>query len=173
VNRRAAGIVSARHGALSAASVLAVAIGASSYGQSNDLIRPPSAIDSTDTTESSVPARQADPDSTVAATSTQTEGTASSPPRARIAAPDPARPMLMEEVIVFDESEWRLPDLGSEWRQAQADETGNDRIELSFLPLYDPENDDPATDLFERNSELHRLRMIEVIRFRFGGRPQD
>jgi hypothetical protein len=92
---------------------------------------------------------------------------------ARLADSEAERPVPMEEVIVVNESEWRLPDLGSEWRRAQADGLEQGRIELAFLPLYDPENSDPTADLFERNSELHRLDMIEVIRFRFGGRPQD
>ncbi len=93
---------------------------------------------------------------------------------ARLAAPDPERAVPIEEVIVISEIEWRLPDLGSEWRRAQEEaDQGDDRIELAFFPLYDPENADPNVDLFERNSGLHQQEMIEVIRFRFGGRSRD
>lgn len=92
----------------------------------------------------------------------------------RLAEPEPDRAATMEEVVVIGESEWRLPDLGSEWRQRQDDlRPGTDRIEVSFLPLYDPENADPTVDLFQRNSELHRVGFIELFRLRFGGDSRD
>jgi hypothetical protein len=89
----------------------------------------------------------------------------------RLAEPEPER--AMEEVIVVSESEWRLPDLGSEWRREQAEERSQDRIEVSFLPLYDPENADPNVDLFPRNREMRRVGFIEIFRVRFGRRSRD
>jgi hypothetical protein len=91
---------------------------------------------------------------------------------ARIADQPEDRVLPLEEVIVVNESEWRLPDLGSEWRRAHEEESTG-RIEVSFVPLYDPENADPVPDIFERNSELHRLEMIQIFRVRFGGRSRD
>lgn len=93
---------------------------------------------------------------------------------ARLADQPEDREQPLEVVILVGEPEWRLPDLGSDWRRTQEEEErGTDRIELSFVPLYDPENRDPIPDIFERNSELHRLQMIEIIRVRFGGRSRD
>jgi hypothetical protein len=98
---------------------------------------------------------------------------ADSPTAARLSEPPPERTPALEEVIVVGESEWRLPDLGSDWRRAQEDAPTSDRIVFSFLPLYEPENSDPVVDIYTRNSELHRLKLIEVLRFRFGRRPAD
>ena len=95
------------------------------------------------------------------------------PGETRLAAQEESRPRVLEEVIVVNESEWRLPDLGSAWRQEQEQEQeGTERIEVSLLPLFDPENQDPNVDLFTRNSELSRVGFVEIFRVRFGRRDR-
>jgi hypothetical protein len=63
-------------------------------------------------------------------------------PRSTTLAPPPVdRSDTLDEIIVVGGTEWRLPDLGSEWRARAAEEEGAQRIDVSFLPLYDPERD--------------------------------
>jgi hypothetical protein len=78
---------------------------------------------------------------------------------------------LLEEVIVVSRSQWRLPDLGSEWRETEAAETEPQRIDVAFLPLFDPENRDPYENLFPRHGEIERVGFIELFKVRFGARP--
>lgn len=95
------------------------------------------------------------------------------PGQARLAPPEPTRTPLLEEVVVVGESEWRLPDLGSRWREAQEEEAPGGRIQVSFFPLYDPENADPNVDLFPRNREMRRVGFIEIFKIRFGRRSSE
>ena len=76
----------------------------------------------------------------------------------------------MEEVLVVRENPWRLPDLGSDWRATREDIPKTGRITARFLPLYDPEAEQPIRNLFPVNRELERTGFIEVFRVRFGGR---
>jgi hypothetical protein len=91
------------------------------------------------------------------------------PGASRLALPE--RPTVLEEVIVVNESEWRLPDLGSTWRQREEAADGNDgRIAVSLFPLYDPERLRPDEDLFPRSREMKRVGFIELFRIEFGDR---
>lgn len=152
------------------------ALTGSAYGQS-ELVLPPSAdVAAAGQTGTAEPADEAadspltsDPD---AGSGEGPEGGAAGRPgEARLA--EPERTLPMEEVIVVNESEWRLPDLGSAWREAHADAPETGRISVAWVPLYDPADADPVPDLFQRNSELYRVGMIELVRVRFGGRPKD
>jgi hypothetical protein len=85
--------------------------------------------------------------------------------------PDEDRQEQLEEIIVVRENRWRLPDLGSDWRSRQEAEPDTGRIEVDFLPLFDPETEqDPFGDYFPLNRELARVGYIEVFRVRFGRR---
>jgi hypothetical protein len=92
--------------------------------------------------------------------------------RSRISAADPApSPIDMEEVLVVGEQQWRLPDLGSEWRAQQTEAARNDdRIKVELLPLFDPASLRPERDLFLVNTEMRRVGYIEIFRLRFGRR---
>ena len=94
-------------------------------------------------------------------------------PRAtELAPPTAGRSQGLDEIVVVGESEWRLPDLGSEWRAKAAEEPEAQRIELSFLPLYDPERDPIDYDPFRINREIQRVGFIELFRVEFGGEPE-
>lgn len=95
------------------------------------------------------------------------------PGTARLADQPPDRAPVLEEVIVVNESEWRLPDLGSTWRANREAERPVQRIETSFLPLFDPENQDPYANLFPPSDELRRVGFIELFRVRFGRRARE
>ncbi len=79
----------------------------------------------------------------------------------------------MEEIIVTaEEEEWRLPDLGSEWRieREEQEKAEKGRFQADFLPLYDPETAPRNPDLFQLNKEEERVGRIELFRFKFGGK---
>lgn len=80
-----------------------------------------------------------------------------------------------DEIVVIGGSQWRLPDLGSSWREErEAEEDAAARIDVSFFPLYDPERPIGRSDLFLVNREqLRQHGTIEVFRLRFGRRPRD
>lgn len=138
--------------------IVAATLATLSYAQ-DELIQPPRIEDGADEPPAAdEPARPGD---------------AGGPGEARLAPPAENRQPVLEEVIVVNESEWRLPDLGSAWRQAQEDAVQHGRIEASFLPLYDPEHADPNVDLFPRDREMDRVGFIEIFRVRFGRRSRD
>jgi hypothetical protein len=91
-------------------------------------------------------------------------------PRSTALAPPPEdRADVLEEIIVVGGTEWRLPDLGSDWRARAAAEQQAQRIDVSFLPLYDPERDPIDYDPFRINPEVQRVGFIELFRVEFGG----
>ena len=97
------------------------------------------------------------------------------PGEARFEPPPRADEETMEEVIVSaDKDEWRLPDLGSEWRieREEQEKAEKGRIEVTFLPLYDPETAPRNPDLFQLNKEEERVGTIELFRFKFGRKPR-
>lgn len=92
------------------------------------------------------------------------------PGAARLAEP-PRREAPVEEVVVVGEQRWRLPDLGSEWRQREQQRAAaNARIRTEFFRVYDPNDQTRWTDPFPVNSDMRRVGFIEVFRLRFGGR---
>jgi hypothetical protein len=112
----------------------------------------------------------------LAATAGAQESDLTLPPRidagprgAELAEPSAGRSAELDEIIVVGESEWRLPDLGSEWRARAEEESRAQRIELSFLPLYDPERDPVDYDPLRINREIQRVGFIELFRVQFGG----
>ncbi|HEY8519010.1 MAG TPA: hypothetical protein VIN61_02930 [Gammaproteobacteria bacterium] len=94
--------------------------------------------------------------------------------------PPPARPgesrlaSLPEEVeeivVIGEESQWRLPDLGSSFRQRQEEERRQGRIAAEFLPLYDPEQPPLTSGLLRIDREAERVGFIQLFRIRFGRR---
>ncbi len=96
-----------------------------------------------------------------------------SPRSARLTPQENGDERVLEEVIVINESEWRLPDLGSEWRRQQAELGPQGRIHVSFFPLFDPESADPFATIYPGDKEMGRTGFIEIFRVRFGGRSRD
>ena len=74
--------------------------------------------------------------------------------------------------MTAEEEEWRLPDLGSEWRieREEQEKAEKGRFQADFLPLYDPETAPRNPDLFQLNKEEERVGRIELFRFKFGGK---
>jgi hypothetical protein len=76
----------------------------------------------------------------------------------------------LDEIVVVGEAEWRLPDLGSDWRARAEAESPVGRIDVAFLPLYDPGRDPVDYDPFRINREIQRVGFIELFRVEFGER---
>ena len=97
---------------------------------------------------------------------------AANPRATELAPPTPGRSLGLDEIVVVGASEWRLPDLGSDWRARAAEEQEPERIEVSFLPLYDPERDPIDYDPLNINREIQRVGFIELFRVEFGTPPE-
>lgn len=96
------------------------------------------------------------------------------PDRTRLAPPAEARDAARDEIVVLGETQWRLPDLGSDWRAEQQAQEDAARIQASFLPLYDPGAPATRSDVFLLDREAHRRHgVIELFRIRFGRRARD
>lgn len=80
---------------------------------------------------------------------------------------------VLEAVVTGGQSSWRLPDLGSSFRREEEERDPNQRFHVNFLPLYDPENQDPTENLFPSIEDLRRVGFIEVIRINFGKRSTE
>jgi hypothetical protein len=94
------------------------------------------------------------------------------PPNAARLAPLPEeRNDEPEEIIVIGQG-WRLPDLGSEWRERQKEAERAGRFTATLLPLYDPAQPPLRSDFFA-SDEQRRHGTIELFRLRFGRRSSD
>jgi hypothetical protein len=90
------------------------------------------------------------------------------PPNAATLAPLPEdRTDGPDEIIVVGQG-WRLPDLGSEWRQRQKEAEDANPLHVTFLPLYDPNQPPQHDDPLLANPESKRQGYIELFRLRFG-----
>jgi hypothetical protein len=76
-----------------------------------------------------------------------------------------------EEIVVIGQA-WRLPDLGSEWRERQKEAQREGRFTATALPLYDPAEPPLHSDVF-MSDEQRRHGYIELFRLRFGRRSAD
>jgi hypothetical protein len=86
-------------------------------------------------------------------------------------APPEEREEALEAVVTRGQNEWRLPDLGSAMRAEQEARDPNERIDATFLYLYDPENQDPTEELFPDDSNPRTVGWIDLFEVRFGKRP--
>ena len=87
----------------------------------------------------------------------------------------PARPQrsgdIEEIVVISEQNPWRLPDLGSSWRDPLADENDTGRISADVLPIWDPDTQElPTRDPYALGDGFRRVGFIEIFRIRFGRR---
>jgi len=86
--------------------------------------------------------------------------------------PPEEREDVLEAVVTGGQTDWRLPDLGSAMRAEQEERDPNERIDVTFLRLYDPENQDPTEELFPDDSNPRSVGFLEVFELRFGKPPE-
>jgi len=87
-------------------------------------------------------------------------------------APDD-RDDVLEAVVTRGQTDFNLPDLGSSFRDDDEERDPNQRIVVSFLNLYDPENRDPAEEAFPTLEETPGKGMLRVVEIRFGDRNRN
>jgi hypothetical protein len=148
---------------------LAGAVAAPVAAQSADPLRAPRILDAPAAT---APVRQPAIEPSELRVSLPSLGGGQRPPNAARLAPLPGeRGDEPEEIIVIGQG-WRLPDLGSEWRQRQKEADREGRFNATFLPLYDPAKPPLHSDVFS-TPEQRRHGYIELFRLRFGRRSTD
>lgn len=87
--------------------------------------------------------------------------------------PPPSRSTeeLEEIIVISNQNPWRLPDLGSAWRDPLAEQANNGRIDADLLPIWNPAAEEiPTRDSYEPGENFRRAGFIEIFRVRFGRR---
>lgn len=90
------------------------------------------------------------------------------PGNAQLEPPDEEREDMLEAVVRRGQNEFRLPDLGTSFRDDEDERDPNARMEVRFLNLYDPDNIDPAEEAFPSLEEKLGVGMLRVFRIGFG-----
>ena len=92
------------------------------------------------------------------------------PGESRLEPPPEEREDMLEAVVTRGQTEFRLPDLGTSLRDDEDERDPNQRIAVNFIPLYDPENEDPVEEMFQNVDSIHRVEMLRIFEIGFGGR---
>lgn len=96
------------------------------------------------------------------------------PGAARLEPAPEEREDMLEAVVTGGQTDFRLPDLGTSFRADDEEFDPTERIDVQFLYLFDPDNEDPAVEAFpsleERLGLPPSLRIFEV---RVGGRDSN
>lgn len=95
------------------------------------------------------------------------------PGNAQLEPPDEEREDILEAVVTGGQNEFRLPDLGTSFRDDEDERDPNARMEVRFLNLYDPDNIDPAEEAFPSLEEKLGVGMLRVFRIGFGDRDRN
>jgi hypothetical protein len=90
----------------------------------------------------------------------------------RLEPADEDREDMLEAVVKGGQTDFRLPDLGTSFREEEQEDP-NDRIDMKFLYLYDPDNQDPAEAIFPTIEDLRRVGFLHIFEMRFGHRSRE
>ncbi|MGD8339520.1 MAG: hypothetical protein PVH89_01990 [Gammaproteobacteria bacterium] len=80
---------------------------------------------------------------------------------------------MLEAVVTGGQTDFRLPDLGTSLRDDEEERDPNQRFDVTFLNLYDPDNIDPAEEAFPSLEEKLGVGMLRIFEVRFRGRERD
>ena len=97
---------------------------------------------------------------------------ASGPGDVRLEPAAEEREDVLEAVVTGGQTDWRLPDLGSSFR-SRIPEDPDQRIHVTFIGLYDPENQDPIEEMFPDSEEFRRVGFLRIFELRFGKRNRE
>jgi hypothetical protein len=103
----------------------------------------------------------------------QVSAAGNSPGETRLEPAEEEREDVLEAVVTGGQTDFRLPDLGTSFRNAEEERDPNQRMEVTFLYLYDPENIDPAEEVFPTIEDLRRVGFLRVFELRFGRRSRE
>lgn len=98
--------------------------------------------------------------------------TEAAPGEARLEPPPEEREDMLEAVVTGGQRDFRLPDLGTSFRQDDEEYDPTERIDVTFLYLFDPENQDPAEEAFPSLEERLGVGMLRIFRIDFGRRDE-
>lgn len=97
----------------------------------------------------------------------------SSPADVRLEPQPEEREDLLEAVVTGGQTDFNLPDLGTSLRADAEEYDPNERIDVQFLYLFDPENQDPAEEIFPSLQERIGVGMLRIFEVRIGGRDAE
>jgi hypothetical protein len=95
------------------------------------------------------------------------------PGAARLEPPPDEREDMLEAVVTGGQTEFRLPDLGTSFRADDEEYDPTARIDVQFLYLFDPENQDPAEEIFPSLEERLGVGMLKIFEIRLGNRDSE
>jgi hypothetical protein len=98
---------------------------------------------------------------------------AAAPGEARLEPAPDEREDMLEAVVTRGQTDFRLPDLGTSFRKEKEEYDPTERIDVQFLYLFDPENQDPAEEAFPSLEERLGVGMIKVFRITLGNPDKD
>lgn len=93
---------------------------------------------------------------------------AAAPGDARLEPAPDEREDMLEAVVTGGQTDFRLPDLGTSFREDDEEYDPTERIDVQFLYLFDPENEDPAEEAFPSLEERLGVGMIKLFRITIG-----
>ena len=83
----------------------------------------------------------------------------------------------LEVIVTGGRTEFRLPDLGTSFREEAEARDSDERIEVTFLNLFDPENQDPAEEIFpsleDQIQERFGVGFLRIFKIDFGRRSDE
>lgn len=94
----------------------------------------------------------------------------SRPGETHLEPPPEEREDMLEAVVTGSQNPWRLPDFGTSFFDEEQPREADERIELGFVPLYDPDEPAMSDSLLTTYQGLSDVRFIRLIEFRFGKR---
>lgn len=97
----------------------------------------------------------------------------SAPGEARLEPAADEREDMLEAVVTGGQTDFRLPDLGTSFREDDEEYDPTERIDVQFLYLFDPENEDPAEEAFPSLEERLGVGMIKLFRITIGNSDRD
>ena len=95
------------------------------------------------------------------------------PGDAQLEPPPEEREDMLEAVVTGGQTDFRLPDLGTSLRDDDEERDPNQRFDVTFLNLYDPDNIDPAEEAFPSLEEKLGVGMLRIFEVRFRGREGE
>ena len=103
----------------------------------------------------------------------QFSGAEPAPGDANLEPPPAEREDMLEAVVTGGQTDFRLPDLGTSLRDDDEERDPNQRFQVTFLNLWDPDNIDPAEEAFPSLEEKLGVGMLRIFELRFRGRDQE
>lgn len=87
----------------------------------------------------------------------------------RLEPPPADRDDMLEVHVTGGQTDWRLPDLGTSLREEEEERDPDQRFEVRFVPLFDPEKDDQTIETPPVVDVLRDVGFIRIFEIGIGG----